>query len=318
MNRAAHIFIFVLALLCITPAPHAKAAEPVSFQLLADVQVDSTGIFLNQIVLPLTLVPPIRLAQAPLLGQTASLSRAQVIALANAAAPALDMTNWTGPDHVNVTRRTRLLGEAEMTTLLRATLQREYVSERGELEIHLSRPWVSFAVPDEAFSLQITAVPPAGVMPNLVVGFELWCGPERIGAWQLPLQAHVWRDIPVAHAALLRGTLLRDADITLERRDVLTEHDALIQFPVEDAELELAQNVPVGMPIVTRYTRSRPLVHRGQLVEALYQDGGLTISLKVETLEDGTLGQTVRVLNPKTHRELYGKVQNEDLILISL
>jgi flagella basal body P-ring formation protein FlgA len=53
-------------------------------------------------------------------------------------------------------------------------------------------------------------------------------------------------------------------------------------------------------------------------VEAVFQDGNLTISLKVETLEDGGLGQTVRVRNPKTKRELLGKVQNEDLVLIAL
>jgi flagella basal body P-ring formation protein FlgA len=38
----------------------------------------------------------------------------------------------------------------------------------------------------------------------------------------------------------------------------------------------------------------------------------------VESLQDGALGQTVRVLNPKTHRELYGKVQNEESISIAL
>ncbi len=54
------------------------------------------------------------------------------------------------------------------------------------------------------------------------------------------------------------------------------------------------------------------------MVEGVYQDGSLSISLKVETLEDGLPGQTVRVRNPKTKRELYGKVQNEQTVLIAL
>jgi flagella basal body P-ring formation protein FlgA len=53
-------------------------------------------------------------------------------------------------------------------------------------------------------------------------------------------------------------------------------------------------------------------------VEAVFQEGSMTISLKVEALEDGALGQTVRVRNPKTRRELYGKIQNEDLVSIAL
>ena len=71
-------------------------------------------------------------------------------------------------------------------------------------------------------------------------------------------------------------------------------------------------------PFVDDSIRARPLVLRGQMVEAVFQDGTLGISLMVETLEDGTLGQTVRVRNPKTKRELFGKVENEKTIRITL
>lgn len=319
MNRVARtIFGFVIAVVLVTPARRVEADEPAVFQLIPEVQVDSSGIFLNQVVIPHATVPSLRLAPAPPLGQTASLSREQIIALAKAALPALDGTNWTGPTQVKISRRTRLLTEADLVTLLRTVLQRDYVGERGELEIHLARPWDPVTAPDEPLTLQITSIPAAGVMASVVIGFELWQGQERIGSFQTPVQAHIWRQIPVAHAPLLRGQLLEDADIVLERRDVLAERETPVHFPVTDSELELTENVQAGMPVVARMVRGRPLVRRGQLVEALFRDGGLTISLKVESLEDGALGQMVRVRNPRTRRELYGKVQNEDLILITL
>jgi flagella basal body P-ring formation protein FlgA len=62
----------------------------------------------------------------------------------------------------------------------------------------------------------------------------------------------------------------------------------------------------------------RAVIKRGQIVDAVYEEGALRISLKVESLEDGALGQTVRVVNPKTRRELYGKVLNEETINITL
>ncbi len=71
------------------------------------------------------------------------------------------------------------------------------------------------------------------------------------------------------------------------------------------------------MPVLNRSVRVRPVIQRGQMVDGVFQDGSLSISLKVETLEDGLLGQTVRVRNPKTKRELYGKVQNEQTVLIA-
>ena len=65
-------------------APAARAQEPVTWQLLPQAKVDSAGIFLNQLVVPSSssvvgpapvVLPQIRLAPAPNLGQTASFSR---------------------------------------------------------------------------------------------------------------------------------------------------------------------------------------------------------------------------------------------------
>jgi len=321
MKRLDRFFsCLIFALVLVHPARRAIGGEPGDFQLLGEAKVDATGVFLNQLVrpsLPATL-PTLRLAPAPVLGQTTSLSRQQIIALAASAVPALDTTNWSGPDHVLVSRLTRPLEEAEVSDLLRAALQRDYVGAGGTLEIHFARPWQTTNTPVERLSVQITDVPPAGILPNLMAGFELWCGKERLGAWQVPLQARVWRDVPVAHSPLPRGQLLRDADLVLERRDVLTRHEACIPFPVTDDWMETVASVEAGSPIWTRLVRARPVLRRGQLVAALFREGSLSITLKVETLEDGALGQMVRVRNPKTRRELYGKIQTQDLVLIAL
>jgi flagella basal body P-ring formation protein FlgA len=314
------IFCLIIAPVLVTPAPRACGGEPAAFQLQAEAKVDGKGIFLTQLVAPSlhATLPTLRLAPAPVLGQTMSLSRQQIIDLAKNALPELNTTNWSGPLTVHISRRVRQLCEAEVADMLRAALQRDYVGTRGELEIHFSQAWQPAEVPDEPVSLHLTEMPSAGVLPNLVAGFELWCGQERIGSWQAPLQARVWRDTPVAQSTVLRGQLLREADITLERRDVLTQHEACIPFPVTDRSLEAVSSVQPGSPVWSRLTRQRPVLRRGQVVEGIFQQGSMTISLKVESLEDGALGQTVRVRNPKTRRELYGKIQNEDLVLIAL
>jgi flagella basal body P-ring formation protein FlgA len=319
-HLAKHVWALIFVLVLVHPARPANGGEPGFFALAPEAKVDGSGIFLNQLVSPSpsATLPHLRLAQAPALGQTTCLSRQQIIDLAKETVPEISTTNWIGPGSVSVSRRTRRLEDAEVADMLRAALQRDYVGSRGELELHLTRPWEAVTVPDEPLSLQVTELPLAGVMPNEVAGFELWCGKERIGVWQVPLTARVWHELPVAHGSLSRGQLLREADIVLERRDVLEQHEACIRFPVNDDSLELNCNLAGGSPVWSRCVHIRPLVRRGQLVEAVFQDGNLTISLKVETLEDGGLGQTVRVRNPKTKRELLGKVQNEDLVLIAL
>ena len=124
-------------------AANPAAAPAVSWQLPSEARVDSPGIFLNQIVnaTPPVALPQIRLAPAPPLGQTIFFTRDQVIALARTNLAGLNSTNWTGPSRVRVSRRVRPLDEAELTALLTAALQREYVKDLGELELRLSSPW---------------------------------------------------------------------------------------------------------------------------------------------------------------------------------
>jgi flagella basal body P-ring formation protein FlgA len=311
--------LFLLAPLALVQV--AAAGTNDVWQLLPQAQVDGSGIYLDQLITTPTanaVIPHIRLASAPSLGQTASLFPKQITELAQKQASELFTTNWTGATQVSVSRRTRQFIDSELIELLTATLQRDFVKDRGELELHLSRPWAKVTVPDEPLTLKVAELPNAGVTPNFLVTCELLAGKERVGSWQVGVQAAVWRDLPVARSPLVRGELLRDADIALERRDLLVVRDAFLGFPVKDDLLEIAEIVQPEMPVLNRSVRQRPVIQRGRIVDGVFQDGTLSISLQVETLEDGLLGQTVRVRNPKTKRELYGKVENEQTVLIAL
>jgi flagella basal body P-ring formation protein FlgA len=309
-------FLFVLG-----AALAANAGDTNVWQLLPTAQVDSTGIFLSQVVVPpatSAALPQIRLASAPNLGQTASLSREQITELVRKHASEFFTSNWSGATLIRVSRRTRQFLDSDMTDLLTATLQKEQVKDRGELEVHLTRPWTAITVPDEPLTLKVFELPAAGLVPNCVLRCELWNGKEHVGDWQLAVQASIWHDVPVARSPLQRGELLKDADITTERRDILVQRDAYMNFSRADDTLQLAENVPSGSPILNRSVRVRPVIQRGQVVEGVYHDGSLSISLKVEILEDGLLGQTIRIRNPRTRHELYGKVQNDQTVLIAL
>ncbi len=85
MKNLVKILSFLAVTACLAAAPILRGEEPVTWQLSPQAQVDSTGIFLVQLVSPssTTVVPPqIRLAPAPHLGQTVSLSREQIAELA--------------------------------------------------------------------------------------------------------------------------------------------------------------------------------------------------------------------------------------------
>jgi flagella basal body P-ring formation protein FlgA len=297
----------------------AASDESFGWSLLPAVQVDATGIFLNQIVAGSPAeVPHLRLAPAPSFGRAISLSPTQLNELLLNAAPELVPTNWAGATQVKISRRTRALAEAEIKDLLTASLQEEYIKDRGELELRFTRPVPTTHIVDEPLTVKILDLPSMGVTANFVARFELRAGEEVIGTWQVPTQARIWREVYVAGSTLRRGQLVRDADIARERRDLLTTREVLTAVDLDNPSLEIGENVPAGLPLTSRSLRLRPIIHRGKVAEAIVSDGGMTLSVKVEVLEDGLPGQTIRVRNGKSKGEFRGKVVNVQTMLVTL
>ena len=296
------------------------AGQTASLSLQPAATVTGEGVFLEQVLSSTagTPLPHLRVADAPARGQSLVLTRTEVDALLHKSAPELVSTNWTGAAQVRVTRRTRPLGESELKALLTEALQRDHIRQRGELELAFSRAWTAVSVPDETFALKLLDLPTSGIGTSMILRFELRGERETFGTWSAVTHARVWREVLVTGAALKRGQSLTDTDVLRERRDILLSRDALDTLPRVETSLELIENLPTGVPLTTRSFRVRPLIFRGQTLEALVTDGALQITTKVEALEDGLPGQFVRVRNPQSRREFRGKVQNENTILVQL
>jgi len=312
--------LFLVVALPIVCASDALAAEP-AWPLLPAAQVDSGGIFLHQLIgLPVSnLSQPTRLGPAPALGQMVLLSRAQIDELLRRLAPELPATNWSGATQVRITRRLRPLAETELRDLLTATVQSQFVKEKGELELRFRSPWATLNVPDEALTLKVVDLPATGVSMSFIIRFELLTAAEKVGEWQVVVQGKLMREVLVAQSLLKRGQLLTASDLTTERRDVVTLREPLaITAMAEAVILELTENVAEGQPLLGRSVRQRPAVQRGKVVDAIIEDGALHISMKVEVLADGLPGQMVRVRNPRTKKEFLAKIQNEQTVLVTL
>lgn len=295
-----------------------RAGQISPLQLNAVAQVDSSGVFLQQLVTADSPLPALRLCDAPVFGKTIELTRAQINGLLTAAAPGRATTNWTGADTVEISRRVHTLTEADVVALLTATLQKKYVMDKGELELNLTQPWSAPTLPDEPLTVNILELPTVGVTPAFIIRFQLCTATETVGTWQTSVRAHIWSEVWVAHSNLQRGELISDADVARERRDVLGVSESLAEFSPQDSSIQLANQVQAGGILLARNLKPRTVVHRGQMADAILEDGALSIMMKVEVLEDGAPGQMVRARNPVSQRYLSGKVIDEKTISVSL
>ncbi len=186
-----------------------RASEPSALQLAPVAEVSGDGVFLQQVVKSGQPLPALRLCDAPQVGATMNLSRAQIHDRLTILAPDLVTTNWTGAENIRISRRAHTLNEADLLALLTTTLQQNYVKEQGQLELNLTQPWNAPVVPDEPLTVKILEIPTAGVTRSFILRFQLCTGTEIAGTWDVTLQARIWREVWVAHNDLPRGNCWR-------------------------------------------------------------------------------------------------------------
>ncbi len=104
-----------------------------------------------------------------------------------------------------------VLDEAAVTKLLTAALQEQFAGAKANLDLRFTRPWVSHTAPAGQLTLKILEMPNSGVTSVVSsVRFEIFSADgASLGNWQMPVQAHLWREIHVARSMLKPGETAR-------------------------------------------------------------------------------------------------------------
>ena len=215
--------------------------------------------------------------------------------------------------------KTETLPAVELGEMLESELEALLLPKKsGELELIPVRPLPAISVPaDKTLQLRVLYHPGAP-MAYMRVKFDLQADSEQIGEWTVYYRAKLYRDVWVARSPGQAKKPLDQIDLAKERRDVINVRQPLWQGKKADSRYCLGQGVSSGSLIYDRHIKLTPVVKRGQIAHAFVQIRSLTVRLKVEVLEDGAPGETVRIRNLQTKKEIRGTVINEKYIKVKL
>jgi len=73
--------------------------------------------------------------------------------------------------------------------------------------------------------------------------------------------------------------------------------------------------IPKGKILILRLIRAIPAIHRGDIVQAIAKDGGVELSFMVKALQDGGVGESIRVKR-EVYKTLKAKVVSSGLVEI--
>jgi len=176
---------------------------------------------------------------------------------------------------------------------------------------------------DPRLKLPRCKVPLTGFLPaggqfigNTTIGIR--CSGGKPWTIYVPASVKAMRKVVTTARPILRNSVISEADIRLEERDVTTGSDTYI-FDPENVLGKLAKRALPSSISLTPAMMSEPLlVHRGQQVIILAEGAGIEVRMAGTALMDGAEGQIIRAKNKRSKRTVEGQVVQPGIIKVNM
>jgi flagella basal body P-ring formation protein FlgA len=313
---------FLLALLFLLCCPGLSVAEN-RLVVAGAVCVDGAAITLADLVraegdvaqaLLARLGPTPLLASPKFEGARASLSgpklRDLIVQRFGPGLPPIDV-----PDQVQVQRGGQVLSTLPMLPAIDKILTSALSRYEGDVEIREHRIADHLFI-SEKVPVQMRVVPVGTPAPGRIsLRLEAVAQDGRVvQSFTGTVFADVWKTVPCAARVLNRGDVLEPGLVGFARKNLAY----LAREPWDGSRLPLRMTAAVGegQPISADAVETIPVVAKGQILTLVYAGQTLKLTVPVESLEDGGIGNTIRVRNMQSRRVVAAQVVDAETVRV--
>lgn len=287
---------------------------PTTLQVKQSIMVDASVITLGDLFDQPITGGDTPIAQAPKPGQTISLDSRFLRQLARAYH--LDIDNSETFDHILVARKCQIIKSDTVTAAIVDAIN-DRTEQSSSMDVVFDTGEVQFTLPtnvDATVAIQglnfdsssnrflaILVVPATG--PALYTQ-------QVVGTVYEKMQ------VPVLKHAVSAGNTVQAADIDWTS----TRVDQLAMNAVTDEQQMIGRIAkrPLRPGQILRATDliNEPTVHKNNLITIAVQTADMSLTVRGKALEDGAIGQTIRVVNTNTNKQLVGVVKDAGTVII--
>jgi flagella basal body P-ring formation protein FlgA len=170
----------------------------------------------------------------------------------------------------------------------------------------------AFKVPQGHVEYQVVPAKP-GVIGSRRVTLLTRVDDRLVGNQSIRVELEAMAEVMVAMANLRRGDTLDETNTVLQQQDISGLRQPI--FTPEDVYgKQLKQSLRLGQTLDLKQVDFPPLIKRGDRVEIHVQRGSMILTAVGEARQDGYSGDTIRVKNSESHREILCRVVAPGLV----
>ncbi len=252
----------------------------------------------------------IRIGEAPAPGESSTINAATILAAIESAGVKLEGIGYVFTETLTVTRAARLITLAEV----REAIEREIADEGSKISITS----IDYREPVKVAPgfASISAALSSRGRSKMRFGITVAVTDEAPKTFEVQVKVADWADVPVASRPLRRGEIIDSSDLQMARVNLETLAEDVAISESDLIGKELKQNISTGETFRDRNIKVPPVILSSSKVTAVYESGPLKAIATGIALEDGIVGQVIRVQNEISKKILVARVVEPGLVKV--
>ena len=275
---------------------------------LGDVaQIDSPNIQDDEAIIHLK---RIAVGVSPKAGEAVTLEGSVVLERLRDEGVRLDSIRYSLPRNITITRAFREVKIDELERALTSFLV------KGDKQIDVKQIVVDrpIRVPTDSLGLEVVALE-ATRPGHIGVDYKSVAGSDEV-RFQLKAIADEWRLMPVASRPLIKGATVTANDVQLVKLNGTAVGRDSIENLGDIVGRNLTKDIGQGEMFKASVVVVPPVITAGSRVTIVYRQNRLEVTASGIALENGGMGQDIRVRNESSKKVIVGKVSDPGLVTV--
>jgi len=288
-------------------ATHASALE---VELAARTSVDADEITLGDVARLTPTTPQlenVRLGRSPSAGDSRDFDRPFIARALQRSGVNPETLSWSGAENITVTRAGQRISSADIQASIA-----DYVARQGNVLPDVDIRFEPYTEPEDFVApkgdLKVEVVPGADNLLNSRSLTLIYRVDGRVvNNMTIRGRMSAKAAVVVANARIRRGNKIQPSDVGMARCDIADISDPVFSLK-EVVGMELGRSVRAGDPLDRRHLQTPVVIERGAFVQIIAERGSMRIEATGTAREDGRLGETIRIRNSSSLKEIHAEV----------
>jgi flagella basal body P-ring formation protein FlgA len=308
------------ALLAVTTAGHAQIAalpEPERPSLKSEATITGDIVRIGDLIDHAGIVASVPIFRSPDLGSTGTVSADDVLeAVRKHALIGVDPRDVRD---VVVTRASRAIPASAVEDAISRTLATQFdLGSNKDIVVNFARDMrVLYVEPSAKGDLRVAHIDYDLRSGRFDATIEIPSAGGKRSIVQISGRATATVEVATAARTIDRGTVLRDADLIMERRPRAEVGRDAITKPSQAVGLAARSNLQPGRPIRSAELMKPDLVQRNDTVTIVYEVPGVVLTVRGKAADGGAEGDVINVINEQSKRTLQGVIVGPGRVAIS-